>query len=150
VSSLFLARASAPRLIIDCVPRMLVESGEKYKTGSNTFNFLADALYRSCDEQRNNCYDFANSQYGQTSVSGSRKGVSWRTFSLTDDHVLVPLPTDHSSSVRDPGFELQVLYHLVQARPSRRSMGQEGYLGLLGDANTTTTTPGINGRWTSS
>ena len=46
-----------------------VESGEKYKTGSNTFNFLPDALYRSCDEQRNNCYDFANSQYGQTSVS---------------------------------------------------------------------------------
>ena len=53
-----------------------VESGEKYKTGSNTFNFLPDALYRSCDEQRNNCYDFANSQYGQTSVSSS-SGVSW-------------------------------------------------------------------------
>lgn len=39
--------------------------------------------------------------------------------------------TDHPGPVRDSGFRLQVVHLLVQEGQRRRSMGQEGNLGLL-------------------
>ncbi|KAG7566855.1 hypothetical protein FFLO_01356 [Filobasidium floriforme] len=40
-------------------------SGNQFKEGTNTFNFLADALRRSCDDQSNLCGSYANSAAGR-------------------------------------------------------------------------------------